>query len=159
MEPVSGVTLLGAGPNKTTVTGEAHFWLAVRPFIRYHTRPGEKTALRAIALRDVATEGFAFDGGEEYPRRTAEQVADLLAMVMAIDGEDVAAVRTLLAGNPGLAAARILSPDAHAGGSTFLHRAVCISEAASDGKYEIAPPADRARGRRQRRRGSGPRRR
>ena len=138
VEPVSGVTLLGAGPNKTTVTGEAHFWLAVRPFIRYHTRPGEKTALRAIALRDVAMEGFAFDGGEEYPRRTAEQVADLLAMVMAIDGEDVAAVRTLLAGNPGLAAARILSPDAHAGGSTFLHRAVSMSEAASDQKFEIA---------------------
>ena len=138
VKPVSGVTLLGAGSNKTTVTGEAHFWLAVRPFIRYHTRPGEKVALRAIALSDVVMKGFAFDGGEEYPRRTAEEVADVLAMVMAINGEDVAAVETLLAGNPGLAAARILSPDAHAGGSTFLHRAVSMSEAASDGKYEIA---------------------
>ena len=138
VEPVSGVTLLGAGPNNTTVTGEAHFWLAVRPFIRYHTRPGEKAALRAIALSDVVMEGFEFDGGEEYPRRTAQEVADVLAMVMAINGEDVAAVETLLAGNPGLAAARILSPDAHAGGSTFLHRAVSMYEAASDGKYEIA---------------------
>ena len=138
VKPVSGVTLLGAGSNRTTVAGEAHFWLAVRPFIRYHTRPGEKAALRAIALSDVVMKGFAFDGGEEYPRRTAEQVADVLAMVMAINGEDVAAVETLLARNPGLAAARILSPDAHAGGSTFLHRAVSMYEAASDGKYEIA---------------------
>ena len=138
VKPISGVTLLGAGSNKTTVTGEAHFWLAVRPLIRYHTRPGEKVALRAIALSDVVMKGFAFDGGEEYPRRTAEKVADVMAMVMAIHGEDVAAVETLLARNPGLAAARILSPDAHAGGSTFLHRAVSISEAASDEKYEIA---------------------
>ena len=138
VKPISGVTLLGAGSNKTTVTGEAHFWLAVRPFIRYHTRPGEKVALRAIALSDVAMEGFAFEGGQEYPRRTAEEVAGVMAMVMAINGEDVAAVETLLAAHPGLAAARILSPDAHAGGSTFLHRAVSVSEAASDQKYEIA---------------------
>ena len=159
VKPVSGVTLLGAGPNKTTVTGEAHFWLAVRPFIRYHTRPGEKAALRAIALRDVAMEGFAFDGGEEYPRRTAEQVADLLAMVMAINGEDVAAVRTLLAGNPGLAAGAHPVPGCPCRGKHLSASRGQHVRSRQRREVRHRPPADRARGRRQRPRGSGSRRR
>ncbi len=138
VELISGVTLRGAGQDKTVVTGEAHFWLAIRPFIRYHPRRGEPTVLRKMVLRDVFMEDFMFDGGDQYSRRRAEDVAGLLALVMAVNRQDVSAVEDLLADSPELATARILSPDAHAEGSTLLHRVVSVYTSASDEKFEIA---------------------
>ena len=124
LELVSGVTLLGAGADSTRVAGEAHFGLALRPFIQYYERPGADEGLFSVGLRDVAMEGFTFDGGEEYPSRSAEEVAAQLALAMALDRNDVAAAKALLERDPGLAKSRILSPDAPAAGSTFLHRLV-----------------------------------
>ena len=82
--------------------------------------------------------GFTVDAGEEYPLRAAEEVADVLAMVMAIDRDDAAAVAALLEGDPDLARRRIYSPDAYRQGSTFLHRVVTVYTSATDAEYEIA---------------------
>ncbi len=137
-ELISGVTLMGAGQGRTKVIGEAHFGLALRPFIHYYEPPGAEAELSTVALRDVVMEAFTFDGGEEYPPRSAEEVSDLLALVMAANRQDVSSVEDLLTRNPGLATARILSPDAHSEGSTLLHGIVSAYSAASDEKLEIA---------------------
>ena len=131
------MTLLGAGADRTRVSGEAHFGLAVRPFIQYFEPPGEVELMR-VALRDVAMKDFTLDGGDEYPSRRAEDVAGLLALVMAVSRYDVAEVRALLDRKPALASARILSPDASGEGSTLLHHVVSVSASASDEQYEIA---------------------
>lgn len=137
LELISGVTLLGAGAEQTRVVREAHFGLALRPFIQYFERPGEERGLQSVELRDVVMEDFTLDGGDEYPTRPAEEIAELLALAMAIDREDVAAVQALLERNSSLATARILSPDALAKGTTFLHRIVqAYSTSAED--VEIA---------------------
>lgn len=73
LELISGVTLLGAGSDQTRVTGEAHFGLALRPFIQYFERPGEERGLQSVELRDVAMENFILDGGDEYLPRPAER--------------------------------------------------------------------------------------
>ena len=137
-ELISGVTLIGSGENETRVIGEAHFGLAIRPFISYYQPPGAETEMSTVTLRDVVMKDFTFDGGEEYPPRSAEDVSDLLALVMAANRRDVASVEALLARNPGLATARILSPDAYSDGSTLLHSIVSVYTSASDEKYEIA---------------------
>ena len=135
---ISGVTLLGAGVERTRVSGEAYWGLALRPFIRYFERRGEDSGLWKVALRDVVMSDFTLDGGAEFPARSAEAVAELLAITMAVDGADAAAVKALLERNPELATARILSPDAHPGGSTLLHRAVSVYAASIDELFEIA---------------------
>ena len=87
-ELISGVTLMGAGQGRTRVIGEAHFGLALRPFIHYYQPPGAGAELSTVALRDVVMEAFTFDGGEEYPPRSAEEVSDLLALVMAANRQE-----------------------------------------------------------------------
>ena len=124
LELISGVTLLGASAEQTRVVGEAHFGLALRPFIQYFERPGEERGLQSVELRDVVMENFTLDDGDEYPPHPAEEIAAMLALTMAIDREDVAAVQAMLEHNSGLATARLLSPDAPVKGTTFLHRIV-----------------------------------
>ena len=53
VELISGVTLLGAGADRTRVTSEAHFGLAIRPFIQYFEPPGQEEPLHQVGLRDV----------------------------------------------------------------------------------------------------------
>ncbi len=139
VEPISGVTFVGAGYDETLVTGEAAWGLALRPFIAYFSRPGAPSGgWWRIALRDVFMEEFRIDAGERYPVRAARQVAGSLNMMMAVDRDDPAAVATLLEEDASLAAARIHSPDAPVHGSTFLHRVVTVYTNASDAEYEIA---------------------
>ena len=146
VELISGVTILGSGVDQTRVAGEAHWGLALRPFIDYYERGEEE--LGGVYLPDVSMAGFTLDGGDRYPSRAAQDVSDLLAAVTAIGhgwrlvtyptSSDVADVRALLERNPGLAKARIFSPDAYEKGSTLLHDLVRVYENASDAKYEIA---------------------
>ena len=138
LELVSSVTVLGAGAERTRLVDEAAWWLGLRPFITYHERRGSPGGLGRVSLRDVAMAGFTVDAGEEYPLRPAEEVADVLAMVMAIDRDDAAAVAALLEGDPDLARRRIYSPDAYREGSTFLHRVVTVYRSATDEEHEIA---------------------
>ena len=138
LELVSSVTLLGAGAEKTRLVDEAAWWLGLRPFITYHERRGSPGGLWRVSLRDVAMAGFTVDAGDPYPARTAGEVADVLAMVMAIDRDDAAAVAALLQRDPDLAQGRIHSPDAYRRGSTFLHRVVTRVTSATDAEYEIA---------------------
>ena len=112
--------------------------MALRPFITYYERRGEDGGLWRVALRDVAMENFTLDGGDTYPPRHAKEVADVLALVMAVDREDVATMATLLERDPSLATARIISPDAYRDGSTLLHRVVRVYTFASDAEFEIA---------------------
>ncbi len=132
LELISGVTILGAGPDRTRVTGEAHWGLARRPFIGYYN------GLWSVKLRDVVMDGFTLEEGERYPARPAREVSDGLALAMAVDAADPAAVRDILERSPQTAAARILSPDADPRGSTFLHRIVSVYADATDAEHEIA---------------------
>ena len=138
LELISSVTLLGAGADRTRLVDEAAWWLGLRPFITYHERRGSPGGLRKVSLRDVAMAGFSVDAGEKYPVRPAEEVADVLAMVMAIDRDDATAVAALLQRDPDLARRRIHSPDAYGEGSTFLHRVVTVYRSATDAEHEIA---------------------
>ncbi len=132
LELISGVTILGAGPDRTRVTGEAHWGLAQRPFIGYYN------GLWNVELRDVVMDGFTLEHGESYPARPAREVADGLALAMAVDAADAATVRAVLQRAPGAASDRILSPDADPRGSTFLHRIVSVYADATDAEHEIA---------------------
>ena len=146
VELISGVTILGAGLEQTRVGGEAHWGLALRPFIVYYERGEEE--LSGVYVPDVTFAGFILDGGDRYPSRPARDVSDLLAAVTAIGhnwrletlptSKDVADIRALLKRNPGLATARIVAPDAYEQGSTLLHRVVRGYVDASDAEYEIA---------------------
>ena len=138
VELISGVTFIGAGLGQTRVTGEAHWGMALRPFITYYEPPGAELGLWRVALRDVAMEDFTLDGGDSYPPRHARDIAGVMALVMAVEQNDVAEVETLLADNPGLSTARFFSPDAHDGGSTALHRVGSVYSSATDAEYEIA---------------------
>ena len=132
LELISGVTILGAGPGRTRVTGEAHWGLAQRPFIGYYN------GLWNVELRDVSMDGFTLQEGERYSPRPASEVSDALALVMAVDAADAAAVRDILERAPGAAVTPILSPDADSRGSTFLHRIVSTYADATDAEHEIA---------------------
>ena len=132
LELISGVTILGAGPGRTRVTGEAHWGLARRPFIGYYN------GLWSVKLRDVVMDGFTLEEGERYPARPARQVSDGLALAMAVDAADAAAVRAILQRSPRTASDRILSPDTDPRGSTFLHRVVSVYADATDAEHEIA---------------------
>ena len=145
LELIGDVTLLGAGVEKTRVVGEAHWGLALRPFISYFERGDE--SLGPVYLPNVVMKDFALVGDGRYPTRSAQEVSDLLAAVIAIGhrwlgthatADDVATVRALLERNPELAKARILTPDADTAGSTLLHRVVSVYQDANDAEYEIA---------------------
>ncbi len=131
-ELISGVTILGPGPGRTRVTGEAHWGLAQRPFIQYYN------GLWSVKLRDVVMDGFTLEEGERYPARPAREVSDGLALAMAVNAADVAAVEAILERSPRAASGRILSPDADPGGSTFLHRIVSVYADATDAEHRIA---------------------
>ena len=135
---ISGVTFIGAGVEQTLVSGEAAWGMALRPFIDYYERRGVPEGMWAVALRDIAMEGFMVDAGERYPVRDARDVAAAMAMVMAVDRDDPSAVATLLERDPSLAKTRIYSPDAFQSGSTLLHSVVTVYTDASDAEYEIA---------------------
>lgn len=49
-----------------------------------------------------------------------------MAIVMAVERDDVDAVEALLEGDPRLATVGIYSPDAYVDGSTLLHRVVTV---------------------------------
>ncbi len=132
VELVSGVTILGAGPGRTRVTGEAHWGLAQRPFIQYYN------GLWAVKLRDVVMDGFTLEEGERYPARPAREVSDGLALAMAVNAADAASVEAILERSPQAASDRILSPDADPRGSTFLHRIVSVYADATDAEHRIA---------------------
>ena len=132
LRTIGGVTLLGAGHDQTHVTSAAYFGLAIRPFIRYYEPPGSDEELWSAWLPDVVMADFTLDGATIYPTRPAEEIAELLALTMAIDGDDVDAVKTMLSVSPSLATTRILSPDAPAAGSTFLHRIVWVGRTSAE---------------------------
>ena len=138
LELVSGVTILGAGADQTRIVGKANWDLAARPFIvRQFVGEGNEFFFRMI-LRDVVLQGFTLDGGRDYPQRSAEEVADLLALAMAIDRQDVGAVKEMLGRDPGLATARFYPADTGANGSAVLHRVGRDYVSASDAECEIA---------------------
>ncbi|NKB67505.1 MAG: DUF1565 domain-containing protein [Candidatus Latescibacteria bacterium] len=137
VELTSGVSIIGAGVEQTRVTGEANWGLGLRPFIAYYERRGVNGGLWRVALRDVAMRDFSIEG-DGYPPRRARDVADILAMTMAVDREDVATIKAMLGRDPSLAAARIVSPDAYRDGSTLLHRVGRAYVSGTDAAYEIA---------------------
>ena len=137
LELIGHVTILGAGHDRTRVAGEAHWGLALRPFITYYEHRGED--LWAVHRPGVAMAGFTLDGGGDYPDRTAEEVSDLLAVVNAIGhrtlgtyatAEDAATVRDLLEARRGPrhapAQALWLLPPAEAPGATSGRTAFAV---------------------------------
>ena len=164
LELIPHVTILGAGAGRTRVAGEAHWGLALRPFITYYGGRGED--MWAVHRPGVTMAGFTFDGGGEYPDRPAEEVSDLLAVVTAIGhrtlgtyatAEDVATSAGAAAGpsrsgrgaDPG---ARRLAWGQHPAAPSGQHLRGRHRRRVRD-----RPAAHRARGRRQRPGRPGPR--
>ncbi|NKB72588.1 MAG: hypothetical protein GKR89_36390 [Candidatus Latescibacteria bacterium] len=136
-EPVTlipDVAICGTDPDRTRVTGKGYWGLALRPFMAqcYVDYDDDLVMLKAV-LPNVAMEGFTLDGGEEHPAYPAETIAELLAMVMAVDRGDAAAVESFLRRNPALANACFHAPDADEEGATLLVRLAGCGDGAGSG--------------------------
>ena len=121
---VAGVAMRGAGAESTKITGDGYRDVALRPFVKEWFPPyGAAAAQLKMRLPDVELAAFTLDPGtDDYPIYAAEDIGERLAMLVAVDEQDVAAVRRLLAANPRLATTRFLAPDGPPEGSTYLMR-------------------------------------
>ena len=133
---VNHVTVVGAGDDQTYVAGDAYFALALRPFVTYFERNDQSYWYGDV--QGVDYKDFTFDGGEDWPTRRAESIAQHLRFVMALDRENVDTVRSLLTADPTLATKPIHTPDANSGVTTPLHRLAGVYFTASPSELAIA---------------------
>ena len=126
IELIPDVTLSGAGDDRTFVTGNGYWGLALRPFIRQQYISWQDTLIKAV-VPNVHMSGFTLDPAgideRDYPTWTADEITPLLQAVMAIDQEDADTLSTLLDSHPGLANRSFHAPDAWPPGASLLVRA------------------------------------
>ena len=122
LEP--GVTIVGAGES-TVLKGEAYHAVAVRPFMKEWTAVWAEIPMKfKMYFADVRLSDFRADGGTVFTPYTAEELSDRIALLAAVDLQDVTRVKTVLERRPDLANTPFWAPGAGHLRGTYLARAV-----------------------------------
>ncbi|MEM7365065.1 MAG: ankyrin repeat domain-containing protein [Pseudomonadota bacterium] len=120
LEP--GIAIEGAGES-TVLVGEAYHAVAIRPFMKEWTAVWAQIPMKFKSyLSDVRLSGFQADGGTVFWPYTAENLSDRIALLAAIDFQDVAGVAAILRDQPELANTPFWAPGAGKFGGYYLAR-------------------------------------